>query len=59
VFVLGGIGFYVALSPLAEFAEGRIGLLFLDAALYALLIRLYFRRASTETMPRTNVVPSS
>jgi len=45
-FLLGIVGFYVALSPVSEFLEGRIGLLFIDAVLYALLIRLYLRRAA-------------
>jgi len=44
-FVLGGVGFYVALSPLSEFVLGRIGLVPIDAIVYLLLIRLYWSRA--------------
>jgi hypothetical protein len=43
-FVLGGVGFYVALSPLSEFAFGRIGLVPIVLLVYLLLIRLYLRR---------------
>lgn len=45
-FVLGGIGYYVALSPLSEFAFGRAGLLPIDVAVLALLILLYRKRTA-------------
>jgi hypothetical protein len=53
--VLGGIGFYVALSPLSEFALGRIGLMFIDATLFYLLARLY--RDRTRAADPTTVPP--
>jgi len=45
-FILGIVGFYVALSPVSEFLEGRIGLLFIDAAVYGFLVWLYLRRTT-------------
>lgn len=48
-FVLGGIGYYVALSPISEFALGRVGLVPIDLTVLALLIRLYRRRAADPT----------
>ncbi len=43
-FVLGGIAFYVALSPLAEFVLGRIGLVAIDLVVFYLVARLYLAR---------------
>jgi len=42
--VLAGVGFYVALSPIAEFAGGRIGLVPIDVTLFVLLLAMYRRR---------------
>jgi len=50
-FVLGGVSFYVALSPVAEFALGRIGLVPIDATVLALLVLLYRRRTRPEPAP--------
>jgi hypothetical protein len=54
-FVLGGIAFYVGLSPLSEFALGRFGLVFIDVAVFYLLFRLYEDR--TRAAARTTVPP--
>jgi hypothetical protein len=53
-FVLGVIGFYTALSPLTEFALGRVGLIPIDVVALILLIRLYYRRTGS---PRAAEVP--
>jgi hypothetical protein len=45
-FVLGGIGFYTALSPFSEFGLGRIGLVPIDLVVLGLLIWLYRRRTA-------------
>jgi len=42
--VLGGIAFYVGLSPIAEFVLGRIGLVAIDLVVLGLLVRLYRER---------------
>jgi hypothetical protein len=44
-FVLGGFGFYVALSPLADFGLGRVGLVPIDVAVLVFFVLLYRRRA--------------
>jgi hypothetical protein len=53
--VLGGVAFYLALSPLAEFALGRIGLVLIDAVVFCLLVRLYLER--TRAGAETSVPP--
>ncbi len=45
-FVLGGIAFYVALSPVWEFFLDRIALFPIDVAVLAALVLLYRRRTS-------------
>jgi hypothetical protein len=47
-FFLGGFGFYVALSPLSEFALGRAGLVPIDVAALVGFILLYRQRTATE-----------
>lgn len=45
-FVLGGIGFYVALSPFSEFLLGRFALFPIDVVVFAALVWLYRRRTA-------------
>jgi len=49
-FVLTGVGFYVALSPISEFVLGRIGLVPIDVGVWLCLYWLYRRRTS-EPLP--------
>ncbi len=57
-FVLGGIAFYVGLSPLMEFALGRFGLVPIDVVVLLLLIRLFLdrTRAAAVTTPPPHVL---
>jgi hypothetical protein len=45
-YVIGGFAFYAALSPISEFAEGRWGLVPIDALALATFVWLYRRRSS-------------
>jgi len=56
-FVLGGIGFYVALWPAVEFFLGRAGLLPIDAAVLAALVLPYRRRAREASAPSPGRLP--
>ncbi len=57
-FVLGGIGFYVALSPIAEFAGGRFALVPIDVVVLLLLLRLYVRRTRSGS-DRSSAAPGA
>jgi hypothetical protein len=46
-FALGGAAFYVALSPISEFFDGRVGLGPIDGAFLGYLIWLYRKRAGS------------
>jgi len=48
--VLTGVGFYTALSPISEFAFGRIGLVPIDLAVWGCLYWLYRRRFRTPSI---------
>ncbi|MGD0250164.1 MAG: hypothetical protein ABSB97_04680 [Thermoplasmata archaeon] len=50
-FVLGGIGFYVALSPFSEFLLGRSALVPIDVVVFVALAWLYRRRTALVTPP--------
>lgn len=53
--VLAGVAFYTALSPIAEFALGRVGLVPIDVAVWTALFLLYRRR--TRSVPELVPVP--
>lgn len=57
-FVLGGAAFYVALSPISEFANGRVGLVPIDAIVYATMVALYFRRTGDPGAAKPPPAPS-
>jgi hypothetical protein len=54
-FVIGGLSFYVAFSPVSEFVLGRFLLFPIDVAFLVLVLRLYVRR--TRVLPPV-VVPA-
>jgi hypothetical protein len=56
-FVIGGVGFYTALTPLTEFGLGRVGLLPIDVVALVLLVRLYYRR--TKPVPTPTAPPGA
>jgi hypothetical protein len=51
-FVIGGLAFYVAFSPVSEFVLGRFLLFPIDVAFLALVIRLYVRRTRVVPLPQ-------